>query len=84
MPAKVLNDDWSDYDDRKIRDRRDAKDFACTESWEVDYLIRKIQKNYPAYTEMQIRAAISACCTSLRSPHPRIGFVQCVMARLRT
>ena len=44
MPSKVLNEDWSDYDNKKIKGRLDSKDFACTEQWEVDFLISKIRK----------------------------------------
>jgi hypothetical protein len=84
MPQKVLNEDWSDYDNRKIRDLRDAKDFACTESWEVDYLVSKIRKVYPTYNENTIRNAISSCCRTVGAPHPRKAFVECVMQRLRS
>ena len=82
MPARVLNEDWSDYDNRKIRDRRDSKDFSCTESWEVNYLLGKIRKVYPVYSEETIRNAIKACCQSVGAPHPRRSFVECVMKRL--
>ena len=83
MPGNVLNENWSDYDNRKIRDRRDAKDFACTEDWEINYLIVKIRKVYPVYTEEAIRSAIRACCKGVSAPHPRSSFVECVMKRLR-
>jgi len=83
MPTRVLNEDWSEYDNRKIRGRRDSKDFACTESWEVDFLVSKIKKVYPDYSESTIRSAIAACCRTVGSPHPRRPFVECVMKRLR-
>lgn len=82
MPARILSEDWSDYDDRKIRDGRDAKDFACTEEWEVNYLVKKISKVYPQFSESNIRSAIAACCRTIGSPHPRKAFVECVMKRL--
>lgn len=83
MPQRILNEDWSDYDNRKIRDRRDAKDFACTETWEVDYLVLKIRKVYPTYSEVTVRNAIAACCKRVGAPHPRKAFVECVMQNLR-
>lgn len=83
MPQKILNEEWNDYDDKKIRDRRDAKDFACSEIWEVDYLVRKIRKVYPDYSEWSIRNVIAGCCVSVGSPHPRDKFVACVMKKLR-
>lgn len=79
---KILEEDWSEYDDRKIRDKRDSKDFACTEVWEVDYLKDKIKKHYPKLSDADILAAIKACCSTIGSPHPRKKFVECVATRL--
>ncbi len=83
MPQRVLNEDWSDYDNRKIRDSRDARFFACTETWELDYLVNKIRKVYPQYSEYIIRITITTCCRTVGSPHPRWEFVECVIRRLR-
>lgn len=84
MPQRILDEDWSEYDNRKIRDRRDAKDFACTEDWEVDHLVSVTRKAYPQYTDLQIRAAIRHCCSTISPPHPRRAFVTCVITRLRS
>jgi len=83
MPAKVLNEDWSEYDNKKKK-ATDANFFACTESWEVDYLVRVIKKAYPVYSDTAIRGAISACCIQVGGNHPRDKFVACVMQRLRS
>ncbi len=82
MAKKVLDENWSDYDDKKKK-TRDASFFSCEESWEREYLIRKIRKVYPQYSEAAITAAISACCMQVRAPRPRKAFVECVMERLR-
>jgi len=82
MSEKVLNEDWSDYDDRKIRDSRDAKYFACDESWEREYLIKKIRSVYN-YERDTIAKAIDKCCESVPAPRPRKQFVECVMRRLQ-
>lgn len=82
MSINKILEDWSDYDNKKIRDQRDSKDFACSESWEVDYLVNKIKKNNPGLTESQIRNAISECCKIFKAPHPRRQFVECVAKRL--
>ena len=79
---KILNEDWTDYDNRKIRDKRDGNFFACTESWEVDYLKSKIKKLFPHLKDEQIIAAIMACCVIVGAPHPRKTFVECVVKRL--
>jgi hypothetical protein len=83
MAETILNDDWSDYDDPKIRDNRDSRFFSCEEKWERDYLIGKIQKHYPRFTSKQIEDAIDRCCITIATPRPRRTFVECVMKRLR-
>jgi hypothetical protein len=82
MPQRVLSEDWSDYDDKKKK-HTDALFFSCEETWERDYLTKKIQKVYPLYSEAAVTAAISACCVEVRAPRPRKPFVECVMRRLR-
>ncbi len=83
MATNVLNQDWSDYDDKKRRGFSDTKDFACTEQWEINYLLSKIKRLYPLYPDQHILTAIATCCQTLKSPHPRKPFVECVMKRLR-
>ena len=81
MPHRVLNEDWSDYDNKKIRDNRDARFFSCEESWEVEYLLKKISR-YVSKADWQIRQAISECCKSISGNKPRKALVECVMAKL--
>jgi hypothetical protein len=45
MPQRILNEDWSDYDNRKLKGV-DARYFSCEEEWERNYLVRKIRKFY--------------------------------------
>jgi hypothetical protein len=81
MPDKILNENWSDYDNRKKK-LEDRFFFSCDESWEVDYLVSKIKKNYPLKTETAIRAAITSCCKDVPAPRQRDKFVRCVMSKL--
>ncbi len=83
MPSRILNEDWEDYDNRKIRDGRDRSKFSCDEPWEVDYLAEKTKKHFPFKTESAIREAIASCCASVRAPRPREEFVTCVVRRLQ-
>ena len=83
MPQRILNENWSDYDDRKKK-YADARYFSCEEDWERDYLIKKIRKNYPQYSEYEIVKAINTCCIEIAPPRPRIRFVECIMKRLRS
>jgi hypothetical protein len=82
MSLKVLTEDWSDYDNRKMRDRQDTRYFAFTENWELDYLVRKYKKAHPYLTESVIKTAISECCMITRQPKPREQFIRCVSERL--
>jgi len=77
----ILEDDWSDYDNLK-KTKVDAYFFSCNESWEVDYLVRKIKKHHPGISEQTIRSAISNCCDRDMGNNPREKFVGCVMDRL--
>jgi hypothetical protein len=81
MPQRVLNEDWEDYDNRKIRDGRDGRFFSCDEPWEVNYLVAKIRK-HKSNSEQEIRNAIAACCKTVAAPRPRKAFVECVMSKL--
>lgn len=78
--TKIL-ENWSDYDDRKKK-YADARFFSCTESWEVDYLVKKVKETSSSLSEASIRKAIEECCRSLRAPYPRDQFVRCVVQRL--
>ena len=82
MSTKLILENWTEYDNRKIRDGRDGRFFACTEPWEVDYLKEKIKRHYPNLTNDQILAAIRQCCETIDSPRPRKHFVECVARRL--
>ena len=81
MPERILNESWSDYDNKKKR-WEDRFFFSCEESWEVDYLVAKIKRIYPAKSESAIRAAIISCCKEVSAPRPRDKFVRCVMSKL--
>ena len=78
--TKVL-ENWSDYDNRKKK-YADARFFSCTETWEVDYLVKKIKEGFPLQAEGNVKKAIEECCRALRAPHPRDQFVTCVLQRL--
>lgn len=77
----ILEDDWSDYDNLK-KTKVDAYFFSCNESWEVDYLVRKIKKHHPGISEQTIRSVISNCCDRDMGNNPREKFVGCIMDRL--
>lgn len=79
MSVRKILENWTEYANKKIRS--DARNFACTEEWEVDYLVGKIIGVY-AVSEEKVRQAITLCCAELRSPHPREQFLKCVLNKL--
>jgi hypothetical protein len=81
MPHAILNENWAEYDNRKLRDGRDRSKFSCDESWEVDYLINKLRKHYTYKTDSALRAAISDCC-KLPGNRTREVFIECITKRL--
>ena len=78
----VINDDWKDYDKRKLRERSGNQVFRCDHEWEVNYLHSKIRKLYPAIAPNAIHEAIKTCCVSMPLPLLREMFVQYVMQQL--
>jgi hypothetical protein len=68
----------------KNKPRRHRSIFACTESWQVEHLVKVVRKAYPVYSEQEVRAAVTACCLTVGAPHPRQAFVECVMRRVRS
>jgi len=82
MIQKILDSDWSEYDNKKKKSI-DRHFFACTESWEIQFLMRKINEFLPEYSEINISRAVTTCCLSLKTPHPRKEFIQCVVQKLK-
>ena len=80
---KILNDNWEDYNNRKIRENHDPAMFSCSENWEVDFLAAMIRRVYRHFSEELIKNAIKMCCTNVKDTRPRKDFVNCVMMRLR-
>lgn len=80
---RILNENWADYEDRKIREHSDPGTFACREKWEADFLAAKIRRVYAHFSEEQVKNAIKACCNNTFDDRPRRDFVNCVMMRLR-
>lgn len=81
MNLNTVLENWSDYDNRKMK-VGDERFFACTESWEVDYLDAKIKVIFPFLGILAIKEAIQHCCESTQTPRPRGAFVRCVLERL--
>ena len=81
MAHPVLNEDWSEYDNKKIRDGRDRSRVSCEEVWEREYIAEKLKKHHPTKTKEQIHAAIKSCCDQGAS-RVREHFIDCVAGKL--
>lgn len=79
---KILEDDWSDYDNLKVIDVRDRNLFSCTEVWEVDYLRNKIKKHHSELSTQNINKAIQLCCSIYRGQNKREEFIEAVFKLL--
>jgi len=79
---KILNEDWSDFIDKKIKDGRDSDFFYGNDIWDVEYLKCKIKKHHQLLSEMFIKRTIIACGEELKSPCPRTKFIECVAHKL--
>ncbi len=82
MSLEKILENWSDYDKRKIKSKPGSKDFACTEPWEVNYLVDRVKKVYTNIPGDNIHKAILWCCKELHTPQPREPFIKCVLNKL--
>jgi len=53
-----------------------------SDSWEEDYLVKKIKGKYSDIPENTIREAVKSCYVQFRSPEPGEKLVKCVISRL--
>jgi hypothetical protein len=79
MSHPILLEEWTSYDNRKVKEEKDASKFSCSERWEVEYLADKLKKHYPLKSPQVIMRAIQHCCSQVKAPHPREKFVECVV-----
>ncbi|NCD69577.1 hypothetical protein [Mucilaginibacter agri] len=77
---KILNEDWSLIDDKKIPEHRGY--ISCEEVSEIDYLIAVFRKHYPTKSEIEIIYAIAAGWRCSSSPKPRQQFIEAVSSKL--
>ncbi len=82
MAHPILYEDWSDYDNRKIKESKNISKFSCEDRWEVEYLADKLKKHYPQKSHQLILEAISKCCHKAGVPQSREIFVESVTSNL--
>lgn len=61
----ILLDDWSEYDNLKLRNNKEVYYVDFNNDWEVEYIIEKIKKFHPNTGNGQILDAITACYLKL-------------------
>ena len=74
---------WSEYEDRKIKEGGDPKYFSYENEWEITYLTEKIHKYNGSIPTEDLRSAIRSCSRIFSTPPLRRMFVQCVLMQLR-
>lgn len=82
MAHPILYEDWSDYDNRKIKESKNISKFSCEDRWEVEYLADKLKKHYPQKSHQLILEAISKCCHKACTLYSREDFVECVTSNM--
>jgi len=83
MNIQELMANWSEYEDRKIKEGSDPKYFSYENEWEVAYLAEKIRKYNQSIPEEDVNNAIGSCSRIFSTPPLRRMFVQCIMMQLR-
>lgn len=80
--SAVLNQDWQDYDEKKITQGIDPKNISCMVGWEVDYIVNKINSTLKHYSIRNCRRAVNIACMATYTPAPRAKFLEQVMGVL--
>jgi hypothetical protein len=84
MPgAIILNEDWSEYDKRKMANSEEVHLFNCKEGWEATYLFNVLQKRFDfLLSETTVLKAIDSTCKEMDEPVSREYFLDEVMLKL--
>lgn len=80
--AAILNDDWSDYEDRKKKTGNKCYFFQPTMGWEVNYYSEKIKKHCPELNSDSIKIAINSYSRFAPEPHIRENALKWIIKRL--
>ncbi len=80
MTIYLVLQNWSDYDNLKLKMGKEPRQFICSENWEVEYLVKKIRNIYPFIKDESIKEAIMTACNQLSLPHLREDFVREVLS----
>ena len=73
---------WKDLDDKLARGGVDASKVACSEEWELDYVIDTIKEIYDC-DEFKAKAVADECCNEVQPPRPRQDFCKCVARKMK-
>jgi hypothetical protein len=82
MPHKILNEDWSAYENYKIEVKKNHLKIHFNEAWEVGYLSTLISKHFPHKSGEEVLEAIYSCSKTMAHPAPRKKFIECVVKKL--
>ena len=82
MKIEQILSDWSEYDLYKSAENDLSGGFLTEDSWEVNFLIKKIKTHYPDLKQQPIVDAIYSCGRAISKPRQRRFFIQCVLIRL--
>ncbi len=82
MQSEILNTDWSEYDERKVKVTKSLKDFNPHSGWEVNFLVNKIVGAHPEVDPMTVKIAIYTYSQSMKPPYWREQIVEWIEKRV--
>ena len=82
MTVFYVLQNWKDYDVRKQGSGMDPRFFDCLQTWEIEFLVNRIQHIYTFIPDSLIRRAISKACDKENVTRERENFVSAVLENL--
>lgn len=82
MTVFYVLQNWKEYDQRKTVSGSDPRFFNCLDSWEIEFLIKKIQHIYTFIPDNMIKKAITKACAEDTLRKDREKFVSAVLEHL--
>lgn len=78
---KIINDDWSNYDNKKIKLGLDPQIYTA-EDWEAQYLVDVLFKYYPKQSNYKLYKIVLQCGMIKNYRCSREEFIQIVISRI--
>ena len=79
---KILKDDWTQYEAKKVRLQQEVQEFLSEEDWEVEYLINLLYKYFPKHSKYALMKVVIQCGMIKYGKCQREDFIKLILSKL--